>query len=126
MIKCISVCLFTCMVLATTASHVQAEQATQPLDPYSSVSQIRQLSQQGKIMPMQRLLKLAMPYVHGHIIETGLELEHERLLYEIEYVDATGKVHEIYFDARNGAPVYPSHDEKSKGERVIKQGKATH
>jgi len=99
-----------------------ADAAAIPVDPYANVDTIRQLSEQGKIIPMQRLLKKAMPYVHGHIIEAGLELEHGQLLYEIEYVDTVGKVHEVYFNAHDGRLFIPSssQDDPSDDEKEQK------
>ncbi len=115
--------IIACAILIANIAH--ADSAAIPFDPYGNVDTIRQLSEQGKIIPMRRLLKKAMPYVHGHIIEAGLELEHGQLLYEIEYIDATGKVHKVYFNAHDGtlfSPVLsqdnPSDDEARQETRT--------
>jgi len=71
-------------------------------DPYSDLLYIQQLSESGEILSMQTLLKHVRPHIRGRIIETALEHEHGRLLYEVEYLDAAGVIHEVYFDARDG------------------------
>jgi|UPI00037CDB9C uncharacterized membrane protein YkoI len=84
-------------------SSAQATEAASPVsDPYSDLEYVQQLSESGAIMSMQLLLQHAAPHIHGRIIETALEHEHGRLLYEVEYLDESGVTHEVYFDARRG------------------------
>jgi uncharacterized membrane protein YkoI len=63
---------------------------------------VQQLSDHGVILPMETLLARAAPHIHGRILETALEHEHGRLLYEVEYLNSAGVVHVVYVDARRG------------------------
>ena len=59
----------------------------------------RQLYERGEILSLEAILKQ-----HGIERLLEAELEHERghWIYEVEYLDETGRVHEQYFDARTG------------------------
>jgi len=92
-------------VLMSTARAAPAPLPPCVSDPYSDLQYVQQLSESGEILPMQTLLKIVQPHIHGRIIETALEHEHERLLYEVEYLDAAGVLHEVYFDAHHGTLV---------------------
>lgn len=60
----------------------------------------RRLLESGEIMPLEQLLGRIKP--GGRVLEVELESEHGRHVYEIEYLDTYGEVHEGYFDARTG------------------------
>ncbi len=93
-------------------------------DPYANLQYVRQLSRQGYILPMQTLLQKARPHVHGHIIESALEVENGQARYEIEYIDAQGRVHEVYFDASTGKPISSRHSAEGKSRSLARQTKS--
>jgi uncharacterized membrane protein YkoI len=63
------------------------------------------LRERREILPLEELLRR-----HGlgpgmRILEIETEVEQGRLLYEIEYLDGSGRVREIWMDARTGETV---------------------
>ena len=60
------------------------------------------LTQQGDILPLEQILEQARQHRDGRILETELEREYGRYLYEIELLDETGRVYELKFDAATG------------------------
>ena len=65
----------------------------------------QRLMQQGDILPLEQILEYARQHRAGRILETELEREHGRYLYEIELLDEAGRVYELKFDAASGALV---------------------
>ncbi len=67
--------------------------------------QAKALREQGKILPLQVILEKVSREHPGQIIETELEEESGRYIYELEIVDDEGKVMEIKVDATTGEPL---------------------
>jgi uncharacterized membrane protein YkoI len=65
-------------------------------------SQARELREQGKILPLQEILRKVSEKYPGQVIETELEHKSGRYIYELEVVDDDGKVMEIEMDAGSG------------------------
>lgn len=59
----------------------------------------RLLNQQGKILPLEQIITAAMAVKSGQILETELEEDDGRLVYELEILDEAGQVWELEFDA---------------------------
>ncbi|RMF03232.1 MAG: peptidase [Alphaproteobacteria bacterium] len=59
--------------------------------------------QKGAILPLPEILGRITSRIEGEIIETELEFEEARPVYEFKYVDRKGRVRELYVDARTGA-----------------------
>lgn len=59
----------------------------------------RLLQQQGKILPLEQVITAAMAIKSGQILETELEEDDGRLVYELEILDDSGQVWEMEFDA---------------------------
>ncbi len=57
---------------------------------------------QGKIMPIELLLKLLEEKLKGEILEIELDDKDGRLYYEIYYLDSAGRRIEINVDAATG------------------------
>jgi uncharacterized membrane protein YkoI len=59
--------------------------------------------QGGAILSLSQVLALVTPKIGSEILETEFENEDGRPIYEFKYVDPSGRVREIYVDARTGA-----------------------
>jgi uncharacterized membrane protein YkoI len=68
----------------------------------ADADEARELAVRGEIMELDDLLKKVHRLHPGRIIEAELDNERGRYIYEIEMVDADGKVWELDVDARNG------------------------
>jgi uncharacterized membrane protein YkoI len=60
------------------------------------------LRERGEIIPLEELLHRHDLGPGARILEIETEVEQGRLLYEIEYLDGSGRVHEIWMDAQTG------------------------
>lgn len=63
----------------------------------------RELQQAGTILPLEEIVMQAKKMSAGRIIEAELERSGQQYLYEIEFLDEDGTVHEMKFDAQTGA-----------------------
>lgn len=61
--------------------------------------------QGGHVMPLQQLLTQEAKRHDWSILEVELEEEHGLIIYEIEWLDRQGHVHEVEYDARTGQPL---------------------
>lgn len=62
----------------------------------------KRLREAGEIVPLEQILRDARTRHGGRIIEIELEHQNGRYVYEIEFVDERGAVHEYYYDAGDG------------------------
>jgi uncharacterized membrane protein YkoI len=60
------------------------------------------LRERQEILPLEELLRRAQLGPDARVLEIESELEHGRHIYEIEYVDSSGRIHEILVDAQSG------------------------
>lgn len=67
-----------------------------------SADKARQLRAAGQILSLEKLLELARRIKPGEILETELDKEAGRYLYEIDILDAQGRVWELKLDAKDG------------------------
>ena len=56
----------------------------------------------GEVMSLADVLVAVRPYISGEIVETEFEKEDGVWVYELKYIDARGRLMEIYVDARTG------------------------
>lgn len=70
-----------------------------PLQADSDSERARQLKQQGKILPLEQIITAAIAVKSGQILETELEEEDGRFVYELEILDEAGQVWELELDA---------------------------
>lgn len=63
---------------------------------------VRDLAEQGDILPLERVLQHAARHRSGRVLEIELEKHAGLLIYEVEILDADGAVWEMHFDARSG------------------------
>ncbi len=62
----------------------------------------RQLLESGRILPLETILAKVMERVPGKLIETKLEYEHGRIMYDIKILRPEGRVQEVEVDAATG------------------------
>lgn len=62
----------------------------------------RKLRESGEILSLEKIAASARSIKPGEILETELELEHGRYIYEVELLDARGQVWELNLDAKTG------------------------
>ncbi|MCC7414000.1 MAG: PepSY domain-containing protein [Gammaproteobacteria bacterium] len=68
-----------------------------------SHAEAKRLREAGTIMPLEQVLAKARKRATGRVLDTELEREHGRLIYEVEMLDDDGIVREYEFDAVTGA-----------------------
>jgi uncharacterized membrane protein YkoI len=61
-----------------------------------------ELVREGRILPLEQILEQQRRDRPGRILEVELEREDGRMVYELELLDADGRVWEIYYDAASG------------------------
>jgi uncharacterized membrane protein YkoI len=62
----------------------------------------KQLMEQGEILPLEKILEQAKLIHPGRILEAEMEHKGEIYIYEIEIVDAQGRVWELKLNAQTG------------------------
>lgn len=62
----------------------------------------RYLKQHGDILPLEQIISAAMAVKSGQILETELDEEDGRYVYELEILDDRGQVWELELDATTG------------------------
>ena len=67
-----------------------------------SYQQARALREAGAILPLERIIEIAKTIKPGEVIDTGLEEDDGLYEYEIEILDANGRVWEMEFNAATG------------------------
>lgn len=63
----------------------------------------RTLLQRGEILPLARILKIALDSVAGDVIDVELDREKTGWQYEVKVLTSTGRVREVKLNARTGA-----------------------
>lgn len=65
---------------------------------------VRELHQEGKIVSLETIIADAQRrYGGGHVLEAELQRRpHFGLVYEIEFLDNHGTMHELYYSAKTG------------------------
>jgi len=61
----------------------------------------RKLREAGDILPLETILRKVGKTHPGKVLEVELEKNHGRIIYEIELLDAKGKVWELKVDPRS-------------------------
>jgi len=79
---------------------------TSPAQADEDIPEIRQLYQEGTIQSLESVVARARKrYPGSRLVEAELLKRGERLIYEVELIDAEGVVRELFFDARTGEAV---------------------
>lgn len=83
---------------------------------YHDIPRVRTLYERGEIRSLEALVAKARErYPGGRLIEAELLSDGERLIYEIELLDADGVLRELFYDARSGEAV-PGYEEGDDDE----------
>lgn len=83
-----------------------------PRERYHDIPRVRALYERGEIRSLEALVAQARErYPGGRLIEAELLAEGDRLIYEIELLDADGVLQELFYDARSGEAV-PGYEER--------------
>jgi len=69
---------------------------------------------------IDQAIKTASEKVPGKVVETELEMKHDKLVWEVEVVTAENKVMEVHIDAESGAVIEV---EEEKPEKDMKREK---
>lgn len=91
--------------LAAIAFTTLAASALQPSLAHASddrASEVRQLRESGKILPMEDILSRSRAAQPGQVVEVELDREDGRYVYEVKIIDDADKVHKLEIDAANG------------------------
>lgn len=71
-------------------------------DDDDSHDRARRASEGGEILTMSEILKRIRPEAPGRVLDTELEREDGRWIYEIKLLDARGRLYEVEIDAHSG------------------------
>jgi uncharacterized membrane protein YkoI len=63
----------------------------------------RQALQSGQVLPLAKILEKVAADVPGEVIETELEEENGRFVYEIKLITPTGRVMKLIYDASDAS-----------------------
>ena len=67
-----------------------------------SQDEAKKLREAGDILPLEQILEKAKQKQPGRVVETELEKNSGRHVYEVKIVDEKGVVHELKYDAKSG------------------------
>lgn len=96
--------LATAMIATALATGIGAAAllSTPALASDSRVGEVRQLREQGKILPMEDILVRSRDAQPGQVLEVELDREGERYVYEVKILDDADRVHKLELDAASG------------------------
>lgn len=80
-------------LLASPAGHA---------DDKLNQSEVRQLREAGKILPMEDILARSRAAQPGQIVEVELDRENGKYVYEVKLIDERNAVHKLELDAASG------------------------
>jgi uncharacterized membrane protein YkoI len=80
-------------------------------DDDDSHDRARRASEEGEILTMSQLLELVRIQAPGRVLDTELEREHGRWIYQIKLLDPAGRLYEVEVDARSGAILHQGDDD---------------
>ncbi len=87
--------LFLALVVGTISGHLQASDDLSP-------DQIRSMVKNGEILSLDSILSQYSEKKYGKLLDLEVKREHQKLIYELEFLRSDGRVIELEIDARNG------------------------
>ncbi len=67
-----------------------------------SQHEIRKLVKQGKLLPLETIMALYPEKQYGKLLDLEVEREYGKIIYELEFLRADGRIIELEIDASNG------------------------
>ncbi len=89
-------------VLAMLFSSTLIESSSLAIAAEINQADARKLSQSGDILSLEKIIASAKSIKPGKVLETELEREYGKYVYEVELLDAHGQVWELKLDAKTG------------------------
>jgi uncharacterized membrane protein YkoI len=83
----------------------------QDRDPQPDHELARQALQRKEILPLDEVLNAIRGRVPGEIVEIELEREQDRWIYEVEIIDETGRMRDVWVDAKNAEIIGMKNDD---------------
>lgn len=77
----------------------------------SDHEEAKRLREAGDILPLDGIVERARKEHDGRLLESELEREHGRYVYEVEMLDKEGVVWELKYDAKTGELVKSGRDD---------------
>jgi uncharacterized membrane protein YkoI len=65
-------------------------------------SEVRQLRESGRILPMEDILARVRKLQPGQVVEVELERDGDRYVYEVKLIDDADRIHKFELDAGSG------------------------
>jgi len=90
------------LALAVLAATTLQPAVAHASDDRARTSEVRQLRESGKILPMEDILTRSRTAQPGQVVEVELDREDGRYIYEVKIIDDTDKVHKLEIDAASG------------------------
>ncbi len=100
--KKLSLILIAYAGLLTIAIFVSTTQTIADRTRFSKQQQVYKHRKSRDILSFKEILKAVRPRIKGEIIETEFEIEHGIPTYEFKYIDKSGRVREMYVNAKTG------------------------
>jgi uncharacterized membrane protein YkoI len=92
-------CAFAALWPGTSA---RADEKKSSHDERESAEEVYAGAKSGKILPLAKILGMVRKIHPGEVVETKFEHKGDALIYEIYFLDDSGRRQEIYVDARTG------------------------
>jgi uncharacterized membrane protein YkoI len=98
------------LLAAALGATLAAAPCPAPAD--DDAAEVRRLHERGEIRSLDAILARARRrFPEARLLEAELLRHRDRLVYEVELIDADGVVRELFFDARSGEPTEPVPEE---------------
>jgi len=82
-----------------------------PLLADADYIEAQRLLEAGKILPLDEILVIVKKAVPGKLLEIELETKDRQIIYEVEILDASGVVKEVYINASSGEIISIENDD---------------
>ncbi|ENO87082.1 PepSY domain-containing protein [Thauera linaloolentis] len=92
----------TSLAIATLAATGLQPAAAHASDDRARASEVRQLRESGKILPMEDILTRSRAAQPGQVVEVELDRERGSYVYEVKIIDTNDRVHKLDIDAASG------------------------
>ena len=110
----VSVLLFNGVMASDAGKRYDNEERYEKSERYREREEYeyaRELKNKGEILPLQDIITRATKRHPGKVIESELERESGGYIYEVEVLDADGKVWEMKYDAVSGEMLKDERDD---------------